>query len=125
MKIHRFPFVLLTVTSLIIVAVTFPGNALPDLGREWIGFDKLVHMLMFLVWAVAFHADFGIETGKNILQAFVVCILFSLFTEFLQLFAEGRSFDLYDGLFDLIGFSVGIIGRKIFVLPLSVFSKEN
>jgi VanZ family protein len=116
--IERFPLFTVLATALILVAVTIPGNALPDMPATWFGIDKIAHLLMFLVWAAAVHADFDLATFRQILPAFIGCAVFSVLTEILQLFAEGRSFDLFDSAFDMLGFIIGVFARNFLLRPL-------
>ncbi len=94
------------VTVLIIIAVLIPGSDLPEVGIG--GFDKFVHITMFMTWAWAVRWDFSSEKFRFVL-AFFVGLLFSLLTEVLQLLVEGRSFDIYDMAADAIGLAVGLI----------------
>jgi VanZ family protein len=97
-------FLTIFVSILIIIAVLIPGSNIPDVSI--VGVDKFVHIVMFLSWAIALRYDF-----PN-LKPWLVIVLglgFSLFTEVLQLFAEGRTFDLYDMIADVGGLVLGII----------------
>jgi len=93
----------LIVSVLIMIAVLVPGSKIPDVNV--VGVDKLVHICMFAAWAVALRFDF-----PNIRPwlVFVLGMVFSLLTEVVQLFAEGRTFDFYDILFDSLGLLIGL-----------------
>lgn len=95
----------LTVSLLIIVAVLIPGGNLPDISIG--GYDKLIHMGMFLLWGLAVRYDFNVRF--RFVPFFLAGIAFSLLTELLQILIEGRSFDVYDMLADFAGLFVGLL----------------
>ena len=96
----------LVVSLLIIVAVLIPGRDLPDVNIG--GYDKLIHICMFLTWALATSYDFGISQRKHYFL-FAGGVFFSFFSEVLQIAVEGRSFDLYDMAADMIGLILGLL----------------
>ena len=87
------------ISTLILIAVLIPGPNIPDI--DIVGFDKLVHLGMFGTWALAIRYDFNRSTFRYLLY-FLIGMTFSLFTEVLQVFVEGRTFDWYDVLTDAI-----------------------
>jgi VanZ family protein len=102
----------LLISVLIIIAVLIPGQKLPDVSIG--GYDKLVHMGMFLVWALAVQYDFGTKPQSRLVILFLAGTGFSGVTEVLQIVVEGRSFDIYDMIADMVGLIVGlIIGRPV------------
>ena len=108
------------VTVLILVAVLLPGSKVPDVGIT--GFDKLAHVTLFFLWSLAVRHDF--TTGFNWIMVWVVGVLFSISTEILQLFAEDRSFDLWDMLADAVGLSFGLItGAAVLKLLTALLQK--
>jgi glycopeptide antibiotics resistance protein len=94
----------LIVSLLILVAVLIPGSNIPNVNL--VGVDKIVHICMFSAWAVAIRFDFPNSKKWVVLLA---GMMFSLITEIVQLFAEGRSFDFFDMLFDGIGLMIGLV----------------
>ena len=96
----------LLVSLLIIIAVLIPGSDLPSVSIG--GFDKIVHIAMFAVWAIAVRYDFNAPRFKYFL-VFACGLVFSVVTEVLQLLVEGRSFDLYDMAADAIGLIIGLL----------------
>lgn len=96
----------LLASTLIIIAVLLPGSKVPDVGIG--GFDKLVHIGMFAVWAVAVRFDFNSRSFPFV-PVFFAGLLFSVLTEVLQLLVEGRSFDVYDMAADAIGLVLGLL----------------
>jgi VanZ family protein len=92
------------VTLLILVAVLLPGSAVPDV--NFIGFDKIVHIGLFGLWALAVRYDFRLVKFS---LAFIIGLSFSLLTEVLQVFVEGRTFDWFDMIADCIGLSIGLL----------------
>ena len=97
----------LLVSLLIIIAVLVPGGNLPDVSIG--GYDKLIHMLMFLGWALVVQYDFGTAPFTRLLLYLASGILFSILTEVLQIMVEGRSFDIYDMIADIIGLILGLL----------------
>lgn len=95
-----------SVSVLIVIAVLIPGEDLPDVGLG--GFDKLVHVCMFIVWAVAVRYDLNTKAFPWLLIIFSG-LAFSALTEVLQLLVEGRTFDLYDMVADAIGLACGLL----------------
>jgi VanZ family protein len=94
------------VSLLIIVAVLIPGGNLPEVSIG--GYDKLIHAVMFALWACAVRYDF--ETLRyRYLAVLLIGLLFSILTEVLQLLVEGRSLDIFDMLADMIGLAVGLL----------------
>jgi VanZ family protein len=111
------------VTVLIIIAVLIPGSDLPEVGIG--GFDKFVHITMFMTWAWAVRWDFPSEKFRFAL-VFFVGLLFSLLTEVLQLLVEGRTFDLYDMVADGLGLAVGLIsGGSVVRLANRIFRSSS
>ena len=95
----------LFVSILIIIAVLVPGSKLPDVSIG--GYDKLIHIAMFLTWAVAVRFDYNRHPFRYVL-VFLIGILFSALTEVLQILVEGRSFDVYDMAADAAGLVIGL-----------------
>ncbi|HEY0653159.1 MAG TPA: VanZ family protein [Chryseosolibacter sp.] len=92
------------VSILIIIAVLIPGSNIPEV--DMVGVDKFVHIAMFSAWAIAVRYDFPRIKPWIV---FIFGVGFSLFTEILQLFIEGRSFDLYDMIADGAGLLLGLL----------------
>lgn len=102
------------VSILILIAVLLPGSAIPDVNV--IGFDKIVHIGLFGLWATALRYDFQNASFKFFF-AFIVGLGFSLLTEVLQVFIEGRTFDWFDVLADAVGLILGLsFGLKVLAL---------
>jgi VanZ family protein len=94
------------ITILILVAVAIPGGDLPDVDIG--GYDKLIHMGMFAVWAITVRYDFK-TTSSRCYLIFLTGLLFSFLTEIAQVPIEGRSFDLYDTAADAVGLLAGLL----------------
>ena len=101
---HRYMFTLGT-AFLIMIAVLLLGRTFDDVQIGIPNIDKLVHFLMFFIFCTAFSLEY--RKDRKLLPRFLPLLAllaaFELFTETSQLFAEGRSFDMLDGLFDLCG----------------------
>ena len=98
-------FITFFVSVLIIIAVLMPGSKLPDVSIG--GYDKLIHIAMFIVWALAVRLDYNRQPFPYAL-VFLIGIIFSLLTEVLQILVEGRSFDIYDMAADAVGLLIGL-----------------
>ncbi len=97
-------------TLLILIAVSLPGSNIPGMGIG--GLDKVVHLTLFFLWSLAIRYDFSPSFNWLLGLAFGFC--FSISTEVLQIFVEGRTFSLWDILFDTLGLVVGLmVGRRI------------
>lgn len=94
------------ISVLIIVAVLLPGSQIPDVSI--VGFDKFVHVGMFGTWALAVRYDFR-HKPFSFLLAVGIGLLFSLGTEVLQVFVEGRTFDGWDIAADAVGLLIGFL----------------
>lgn len=73
---------------------------------------------MFGAWAMAVYYDFTIR-GLRYVWAFIGGLVFSLITEIVQIFIEGRTFDWSDMVADAIGLIAGLtigawVVRKLF-----------
>jgi VanZ family protein len=97
----------LLVSVLIIIAVLIPGQNLPDVSIG--GYDKLIHMGMFLVWALVAQYDLGTKPLSRLVMLFFAGTVFSAMTEVLQIVVEGRSFDMYDMIADIVGLIIGLM----------------
>lgn len=105
MSLRKTPTIIVTI--LILIAVLTPGSNIPAVG--FAGIDKPVHIIMFFTWTIAIRLDFP---ALKPLVVFLLGMAFSFFTEVLQLFAEDRSFDLYDMVADAIGIIIGLLLSK-------------
>lgn len=102
----QMKYATILVSLMILVAVLIPGRDLPDVDIG--SYDKLIHFGMFVVWALAARYDFRTKPSRYYL-VFLGGILFSLFTEVLQLPVEGRTFDPYDMAADGVGIIAGLL----------------
>jgi VanZ family protein len=101
----KFRFTFLA-SLLILIAVLLPGSTIPDVNV--VGFDKIVHTVLFGLWAFAVRYDLRFSKF-NFLVVVLIGMSFGMMTEVLQIFAEERNFDLYDALADAIGLIVGLL----------------
>lgn len=108
------------VSILIVIAVLIPGSNIPNV--DFIGFDKFVHIAMFASWAVAVRYDYR---SLRPWVVFIFGLAFSLFTEILQLFVEGRSFDLYDMVADSAGLLMGLLVAPMLIKLLTKVFRNN
>jgi VanZ family protein len=58
------------------------------------------------------HHDFKLAGKRRVVAAFVAALVFSVFTEALQLLVDGRSSEFADAIADMAGFAIGIIARR-------------
>ena len=113
----KYPATIFT-TILILVAVLLPGSNLPDV--DIVGIDKLAHFTLFTMWSISVRRDAG--PAFRWIICLIAGVLFSLFTEVLQILVEGRSFDWYDLIADAAGLLFGLaIGSFILRLIQKIF----
>ncbi len=90
---------------------SIPEEELPEVGFDY--FDKLVHLLIYLVLGVLAGYRFGnnVEDTKQTgwRTAFMLGVLYAVFDEIHQLFVPGRMFDIWDIFFDVLGVFAGIL----------------
>lgn len=108
------------VSILILIATLMPGSKIPDV--DIVGIDKVAHFTLFFIWSLAVRYDY--KPKFNWIFGWITGLIFSTATEVFQIFADGRSFDRWDILFDGLGLSVGLmVGKFILgfldrILPL-------
>ncbi len=107
----RIPLPTIAAVILILVAVLLPGSTLSDVPGIP-GLDKLAHLVLFLMLAVALHLDFNLSDGRRIGIATVAVLAFAALTETLQLMVEGRSAEFSDMVADMSGFVIGLMLRQ-------------
>jgi VanZ family protein len=89
-------------TLLIIYGVTKPGKDLPKL-HLFDQADKVVHFLFFFIWTIFVWMSGKLSLYKLIIIMFLAT-LFGFAIEWYQLhYVKGRSFDMWDGIADMIG----------------------
>jgi len=97
-------------TLLILVAVLLPGSKMPSI--DVVGIDKIAHFTLFFIWSVAVRYDF--TPNFKWFVGWIIGAIFSASTELFQIYADGRSPDVFDVLFDTLGLTVGLmVGAKI------------
>lgn len=101
----QMKFTTLFISVLIIIAVLIPGSKLPDVSIG--GYDKVIHIAMFIAWALAVRFDYNRQPFRYAL-VFLIGMIFSALTEALQILVEGRSFDIYDMAADAFGLIIGL-----------------
>jgi VanZ family protein len=94
-----------SITLLILVAVSLPGSKVPDV--DIAGIDKLAHIALFAMWIVAVRRDFAERFRWS--WSFFTGLAFSVMTEIVQIVVDGRSFDLYDIVADTTGLVLGLL----------------
>lgn len=110
--------------TIIMILCGLPGSCFPTIKTfwEWLGPDKIVHILMFAGLAfsilIGFRKTFANETRKNknilLLSALIISILFGGLTELLQKYVFiGRYGSVFDLLADTIGCVIGVLLFKI------------
>lgn len=99
---HRWPAVLWTI--LIVVACTLPGKELPV--APVIGFDKVVHVGMFVGWACLWML---LYPGR-VLWLILLGVVFGISIEFYQqMLPFDRTFDWWDAFADGVGTLLGTV----------------
>ena len=98
----------------ILVATLTPGDKLPE-SPDIIGFDKLVHLGLFLVLTFLWNragtgrTEQPKKTAKIFTNYLVFGLFFAIFIEFIQRYIPGRSFDQWDFVANITGGTLGTI----------------
>jgi len=108
----RLSLALIWLFTILFVTLT-PGEKLPDT-PDVIGFDKLVHLSMFLVltvlWISIGNQNREKASIKKITTNYLVFgIFFAILVEYLQKYIPGRSFDYWDMVANLTGGAIGAV----------------
>lgn len=131
---HRFLTKSYIVSFLILVVCLLPGSSLPTVKVDWVSFDKLVHLLMYvpLTWTLAY--GFKLQTrfphlqSKHLIYAFVIACVYGAFIELLQfVITPDRAAELYDFFADAVGAGIGVmtatLGMKLIFFWNRFFQK--
>lgn len=101
LSVHRWPAIVWTI--LIVLACTLPGKSLPN--APILGFDKIVHVGMFVGWTSLWLLLFP----KSRFFLVLLGIAFGIFLEFYQQWLPfNRTFDWWDAAADGLGVMVGL-----------------
>ena len=104
-------------TLLIVLACTWPGKSLPD--APVMGFDKIVHVGMFIGWTTLWLLLFP----KNKLFLVLLGVAFGIFLEFYQQWLPfDRTFDWWDAAADGLGV---LLGLGFYLLLISAFPRPS
>lgn len=94
-------------TGLILYGTLFPADY--DVPKSFLGYDKLVHFIMFSVWTVIFGLVRFLKQKFSLWPIFITSTLFGLAIEILQrILPTNRSAELLDLAADLTGTVVAI-----------------
>lgn len=116
-KTNRIFFLLgaLLWTILIFVGCSLPGRDVPKV-NVFEHFDKIVHFSFFLIFHFLWISFWGVSKKKQ----FILLILSGIYgflLEFYQVgYVEGRSFDVWDGIADILG-SLTCVGWIFYKKP--------
>ena len=100
---------------LILVLVMLPGRQLPKLGETLFSIDKVVHTFLFAVLALLMVVGFLKQSTYPVLRnnairsTLVLSIAYATSIEITQFLADGRTFDFYDAVANILGCIVGYI----------------
>lgn len=109
-------------TILIGVLMFTPGNYFPKVSPffDWLGPDKLVHLLLFGTYSYLLSAGFSrqgkclVVKRKPLLFSLFTGMIFAIFTEVMQMYIiPGRNGNIYDLLANVLGCLLGISIWKI------------
>lgn len=107
-----FPAIIWSI--IILLATLTPGEQLPKT-PDVIGFDKLIHVGLFLIltflWNRVGNKEKYLEIVKKkiITNYLVFGIVFAILVEYLQIYVPNRSFDYWDMIANLSGGTIGTI----------------
>jgi hypothetical protein len=97
-----------TWTIIVIVACLWPGKKMPE--APSMGFDKVVHGVLFFTWTVLWLSVYRTRT----LRILITGLLFGMATEICQhLLPIDRTFDWWDALTDAVGILLGYYFKKL------------
>ena len=109
--------------TLIIVLLTLtPGNYIPKVTNffDWLSPDKLVHLLLFGIYAILLFEGFSLQTWNTNLRrnagfmGLLLGMVIAFFTEVMQKYViPGRHGSYFDFLADLLGLIVGYVIWRI------------
>jgi len=95
-------------TILILIACSWPGKSMPE--APVVGFDKIVHIGLFSVWAVLWL----MASRKKALIIILLGFAYGLGLEvYQQLLPFDRTFDWWDALADAAGILLGAGFKKV------------
>ena len=100
---------------LILVLVMLPGRELPKLGEPLFSVDKVVHTVLFAVFALLMVVGFVKQSAYPYLRnnairsTLVFSITYATLIEITQFLADGRTFDFYDAVANVSGCVVGYL----------------
>ncbi|MEX2593893.1 MAG: VanZ family protein [Anditalea sp.] len=99
--------------TLILAATLSPGDQVPKT-PDIIGFDKFIHLGLFLILTFLWHRTSNtgkksqkLKKGKIITNYLVFGVLFAILVEYLQQHIPGRSFDYGDMIANITGGTFG------------------
>ncbi len=118
---HLWP--VLVWTAIILLACSWPGKDLPE--SPIVGFDKIVHIGMFVGWTVLWLLPFPRKVGLIV----PLGVAFGVFLEFYQQWLPfDRTFDWWDAAADGLGVLIGWVGwivvLRIFFRPKSASTTD-
>lgn len=110
--IKKYKLTIITIV-LIFIAILMPGQDVPEVGIQ--GIDKIVHFTMFGVLTLCFYWEYIHSKGKapQFMMTWLSLEAFAYLTEIMQLFANGRSYDMKDFIADSIGILLGLAFFKL------------
>ncbi len=100
---------------LIATLVLLPGRNMPQLGSAIISVDKAVHASLFFVLTFLMNVGFAKQSSypwlrnKAFLYTFILSIAYATIVEVMQLFSEGRSFEISDMVANISGCFAGFL----------------
>ncbi|MDF1573522.1 MAG: VanZ family protein [Bacteroidales bacterium] len=107
--------------TLILVLSVLPTNEMIKKSNEDSTFrwDYLEHFGVFVVFALLFGFWRSSTTGemnRELLYFLIMGSIYASFTEVVQLWIDGRTFNPLDLLFNLLGLLIGIVITRIYIL---------
>lgn len=101
-------------TIILLVACSMPGNELPKVDL-FDHADKIIHWLFFVLFFIAWKITFY-QTNRSSRWILIISVILGFSIEYYQLyFVKGRSFDVWDGIFDAIGAWCGFLYYRYYL----------
>lgn len=123
-SIKLYLTLLIISTGLILYGTLFPVDY--DVPQQLLGFDKVVHIIMFGAWSFFYGLVRFLKEKYSLLPVFLVGSFFGLIVEILQyVLPTGRSLELMDFIADLAGIGLAVLVLYVLTKKVPEFRTET
>ncbi|MEX2604990.1 MAG: VanZ family protein [Gracilimonas sp.] len=110
-------------TGLILYGTLFPADY--DVPKQFFGYDKLIHFLMFGTWTFFYGLVRFLKNNFSLFPVFMASALFGLFIEILQYFLPtNRTAELIDFVADVSGTAFALLILYLLAKKLPEFKTD-